>query len=625
MMRRMSPCTYLLSLNGQSKMSEKTLIDPFSFFIAGGPKIVEPPPPAVKRPLIDSDITRSASSTAVSSSAATPAMKRAKVDPVVCSRMPGVNAVTTTQAPHGVAELWVEKFKPRALKDLVGNNVAVNKLASWLRAYNHKTATQSVRPGQDNTTAKAALISGPPGIGKTSTARLVCESLGYSVIEFNASDTRSKSAIDELASGLSTNTVLFGNNGKAGLGAQVAIIMDEVDGMAGSGDRGGGGALIQLIKRAKLPVICVCNDRQDSKVRSLANHCFDLRFLRPSTQEIAVRASMICRMENLVMTPNELAEIAESSGCDMRQVINHLQLIKTSGKSQAGKGQKDETMGPFEVVKGLFTSTTAKTWDYAKRNELFFLDYDLTPLLVQQNYLRCVDKITDPRVLPAMRKANEFITLGDVIGRAIHQDSQWALLPEYGTMSTVAPAFACNNALAYPDFPAWLGKQSTFGKNSRLFKELRTMTGTLTTCTARNVKLSGYADVLYETLVGQLGNPDGIKATIHMLDELGVTKDSLFEVLSETRFNWQTDPYAKIDSKTKSALTRTYNSGNHVLRAGGAENVKAAKKGAVTTAHAKQRNDFGDEDDFEDPPEVEDDQPASALVKPAKATAKKRN
>ena len=43
--------------------------------------------------------------------------------------------------------------------------------------------------------SKACLLSGPPGIGKTSSARIVCKQLGYEVLETNASDTRNKAAI----------------------------------------------------------------------------------------------------------------------------------------------------------------------------------------------------------------------------------------------------------------------------------------------------------------------------------------------------------------------------------------------------------------------------------------------
>lgn len=43
--------------------------------------------------------------------------------------------------------------------------------------------------------------------------------------------------------------------------------MDEVDGMSAS-DRGGVAELIKLLKTSKVPIICICNDRQSVKVKS---------------------------------------------------------------------------------------------------------------------------------------------------------------------------------------------------------------------------------------------------------------------------------------------------------------------------------------------------------------------
>lgn len=60
---------------------------------------------------------------------------------------------------------------------------------------------------------------------------------------------------------------------------KAVVIMDEVDGMS-SGDRGGIAELILLIKKSKVPIICICNDRANPKVRNLANYCLDLRYRR---------------------------------------------------------------------------------------------------------------------------------------------------------------------------------------------------------------------------------------------------------------------------------------------------------------------------------------------------------
>lgn len=45
-----------------------------------------------------------------------------------------------------------------------------------------------------------------------------------------------------------------------------------------------------MIKRSRIPIICICNDRQSQKIRSLAGHCFDLRFQRPRAEQIKVLA-----------------------------------------------------------------------------------------------------------------------------------------------------------------------------------------------------------------------------------------------------------------------------------------------------------------------------------------------
>ena len=44
-----------------------------------------------------------------------------------------------------------------------------------------------------------------------------------------------------------------------------------------------------MIKNSKIPIICMCNDRNHPKIRSLSNHCFDLRFQRPRVEQVKVR------------------------------------------------------------------------------------------------------------------------------------------------------------------------------------------------------------------------------------------------------------------------------------------------------------------------------------------------
>ena len=114
--------------------------------------------------------------------------------------------------------MWVDKYKPASLKNVIGqqgDRSNAKKLLLWLRNWqgNHSGGKKLTRPGlydknNDGAFFKAALLSGPPGVGKTTTAHLVCQELGFDVVELNASDTRSKRSLGEEVGQLLCNTSL---------------------------------------------------------------------------------------------------------------------------------------------------------------------------------------------------------------------------------------------------------------------------------------------------------------------------------------------------------------------------------------------------------------------------------
>ena len=81
--------------------------------------------------------------------------------------------------------LWVEKYRPKKIEDITGNDEAKALFLEWLKNKKH--------------TKKAVLLYGPPGVGKTALVLAASRELGFSVIEMNASDTRSEKAINAVA------------------------------------------------------------------------------------------------------------------------------------------------------------------------------------------------------------------------------------------------------------------------------------------------------------------------------------------------------------------------------------------------------------------------------------------
>ena len=115
-------------------------------------------------------------------------------------------------------EMWTDTYKPTSLTHIVGNQGVIKSMLDWLKDWEdvviRGNKKQLNNPGRfnrnawvsmPNPNARAALISGPPGIGKTSAVRIICRQLGFEVLEMNASDVRSRTAVLGSLSTLSGN------------------------------------------------------------------------------------------------------------------------------------------------------------------------------------------------------------------------------------------------------------------------------------------------------------------------------------------------------------------------------------------------------------------------------------
>jgi replication factor C subunit 1 len=124
--------------------------------------------------------------------------------------------------------------------------------------------------------------------------------------------------------------------------------------------KGGIQQLIAIVKSAKIPIICICNDRQHVKIRSLANYCFDLRFYKPRLEQIRAALMSICFKEGIKITPDLLDQIITGCNYDIRQCMHNLSMWSSNNKNMVAsksatadieKAMKDVKMNPFEACK----------------------------------------------------------------------------------------------------------------------------------------------------------------------------------------------------------------------------------------------------------------------------------
>ena len=227
--------------------------------------------------------------------------------------------------------MWSEKYRPEDLEELVGNEEARAKLLLWLKRW---------KPG-----TKALLLVGPPGTGKTTTVHLSAKKLGFSLVELNASDSRTKERLSKKLGEAIASVSLFG--------VSTLVFLDEVDGLAGRADYGAIDYIKDAVKRSQSPVVMAANDPDSDEVRKLRSAITRVEFRRPEVEEVRERLEKIARKEKLIMTTEEITRIAEAAHGDLRAAVNFLQ----SGMS----AQKDEEMTAAESLNAFFDAADEKS------------------------------------------------------------------------------------------------------------------------------------------------------------------------------------------------------------------------------------------------------------------------
>ncbi|MFH1786705.1 MAG: replication factor C large subunit [archaeon] len=242
-----------------------------------------------------------------------------------------------------MSEPWTKKYKP-SIKEIYGQDKAVQSVISYLKNW---------RPRM-----KPVLLYGSPGTGKTAVVEAAAKEGGYELVELNASDERNAAAISSKAVSAATQASLFGN--------KKIILLDEIDGLYGTKDRGAIPTIVELIEKARYPIILTANDPYRQNIRSLRDKCVTVHFQKLDSRSIASRLAEICKAESISASKEVLQSVAQRSGGDMRSAILDLQSIAAGKKEVSQKdvdllSSRDQVRDIFETLKLIFKSSTIET------------------------------------------------------------------------------------------------------------------------------------------------------------------------------------------------------------------------------------------------------------------------
>ena len=273
--------------------------------------------------------------------------------------------------------LFVEKYRPRKIDDCI------------LPDDTKKTFKEFVEKGE----IPNLLLAGPPGIGKTTIAKALCNELGADYYVINGSDEgRFLDTVRNQAKNFASTVSLTCTS------KHKVIIIDEADNTGND---------VQLLLRANIEAfysncrfIFTCNYK-NKIIEPLHSRCAVIDFTIKGKQKAQLAGSFFKRLQNILdeesieYDQKVLAELVSKHFPDFRRVLNECQRYSAGGKIDAAILASFSDISVNELIKHLKDKNFSEVRKWVVSN----LDND-SSVILRRVYDACYDSLS-PSSIPA--------------------------------------------------------------------------------------------------------------------------------------------------------------------------------------------------------------------------------
>ncbi len=288
-------------------------------------------------------------------------------------------------------ELWTEKYRPKKLADVVGQQEIVDRLQSFV----------------EKKSLPHLLFAGPAGTGKTTAALCIARELfgeawKQNFLELNASDER---GIDTIRNRVKD----YARNMPIGETPYKIILLDESDALTNDAQNALRRTMEMFTHSTRFILDCNYSSRIIEPIQS---RCAIFRFRRLTDKDIDHMFKRIAKEEKLNLAPEAVEAITYVSGGDMRKAINILQAAATLGKKVTEKSvyEVSATAKPEEVRLMLEMALSGKFENARTKLQELLIDKGLSGEDVIEQVHREIFslKIPEPKKIELLDKIGEF-------------------------------------------------------------------------------------------------------------------------------------------------------------------------------------------------------------------------